>query len=360
MRLTFTGDIIIELPQFQKIGNGDYSTIFSEVKPIFEKTDLLIGNLETPLAGEEAGYTNHKWSFNSPDNLAVALKQVGFNILTTANNHCLDRGIPGLVRTLDKLDQVGIQHIGTFRRPSEKRHLNIQVEGKSVALLSCTYGTNSAFNRQMLSEDNEYMVSLTEKQTPPCELIKRWNIPMRAYNKIRNKLRFLNFGNKHAVHNKSLLHRIKTDIGNAKNEGADFIIMCLHYGGQYNDMPTEDTCKMVNWMFENGIDLVVANHEHVIHPIERRKDGRIAAYCLGNLTASPNSQVAAENASAQINKTDYSLVLHLDFNLDWTYPTISYEIIKSVIDNDGISRIKTVDTNDKNQEWLINKVESKL
>ena len=117
-RIAFTGDVMCP-PGLTEIctSNGIicYDDLFSRIKPELSDCDLLVGNLETPIAGAKLEYTHERYCFNSPDEFAVMLKNYGFGLLCLANNHCMDRGEEGIDRTLDTLDQIGIRHTGLYR-----------------------------------------------------------------------------------------------------------------------------------------------------------------------------------------------------------------------------------------------------
>lgn len=335
---------MVKMPQFAAIGEGDYSPMFDLIREELQSTDCLIGNLETPVAGREAGYSSRPYSFNTPDSFVKALKETGFHILTTANNHCLDRGREGVERTLDMLDVQGIKHIGTYRRRTDDRWIVLEIEGRKVALLSYTYGTNSVFNGHRLSRLNRFKVALTETQPPKLRVPTRWNIPLRLFNKIASKTIY---------RRRELLGDIKRDIVNAKKRGgADFVIMCLHYGGQYTDFPTPQTRKMVDWLFNNGVDLVIGNHEHIVHPIHRTPAGKVAAYCLGNFSSTPGDLSDDIKEIAVRNRTDYSLLLTLEFPVNWIYPTVSFKVLKSVLGEDGIARTMVAASDDPDEQWV--------
>ena len=145
-------------------------------------SNYIIGNLETPLAGEELVYSSHKWSFNTPDCFAESLKKAGFNLLTTANNHCLDRGKIGLLNTLKTLDRYGLEHIGTYAQKSDKEKIFIKdIGGLRFAFLSYTYGTNASLNGEYLGEDR-YMVNLFQDQEREIPRKKQY------FTRIMNKL----------------------------------------------------------------------------------------------------------------------------------------------------------------------------
>ena len=107
IKLTFVGDIMSEKIQNELSyidGKYDYSNMFDKgVMEFFEKSDYVVGNLETPIAGEKLKYSYKEYSFNTPENFLKTLKTIGIDCVTTANNHCLDRGVTGLKNTIDAL-----------------------------------------------------------------------------------------------------------------------------------------------------------------------------------------------------------------------------------------------------------------
>ena len=109
-KITIIGDIMCEprlLKASKSKGHYNFDGVFQNVKDLFKESDYVIGNLETPLAGKEKGYTNGLFSFNTPDEFADAVKASGIDLVTTANNHCFDRGIDGMIRTLEVLEKKG-------------------------------------------------------------------------------------------------------------------------------------------------------------------------------------------------------------------------------------------------------------
>lgn len=117
MKITIVGDIMCEPPILKAAkksdGTYDFSPMYEKVKPLFSESDYVIGNMETTLAGEEAGYTETFFSFNAPDSFGEAMKDAGFDLVTTINNHTLDRGAEGIIRTMEVLDKIGLPYTGT-------------------------------------------------------------------------------------------------------------------------------------------------------------------------------------------------------------------------------------------------------
>ena len=144
--LLFVGDLMQHQAQIDAArtpqGTYDYSPCFSLVKEQIAQADIAIGNLEVTLGGRPyKGYP----AFSAPDEYLKAIKDAGFDILLTANNHCLDRRKQGLERTLLMLDSLNIPHAGTYRDSAERRSsypLIIEKKGFRIALLNYTYGTN--------------------------------------------------------------------------------------------------------------------------------------------------------------------------------------------------------------------------
>ena len=102
IKLSFVGDLEVTY----KVNNeakikGNYDFLFENLKKELRNTDYLVGNLETPIAGKKLGYTNELYCFNTPEEFLKTLKKYNFKLLTTANNHCLDRGVKGLKKTLE-------------------------------------------------------------------------------------------------------------------------------------------------------------------------------------------------------------------------------------------------------------------
>ena len=102
--------------------------------------EITIANLETSFA--DAPYSNYP-TFNSPASLATALKDIGVDIITTAGNHCLDKGFKGLSETIDVLDSNGLEHLGTYKTAEDQEKLFVKdINGAKVAFIDYTYGTN--------------------------------------------------------------------------------------------------------------------------------------------------------------------------------------------------------------------------
>ena len=241
----FVGDVMqhdgqIEAAYSKKTGSYEYADGFKFVRPIINQYDIRIANLEVTLAGKPyKGYPQ----FSSPDELAETLVSSGFNVILTANNHSCDRGSKGVIRTLDKLDELGVMHTGTFRNAEERDKnypLMVNKNGYKVAILNYTYGTNG----------------LTVKE------------PL-IINYIDTAM-------------------IRKDIATAKERKADYIICNMHWGTEYKHLPTGYQKKYEQFCYDQGADMVIGGHPHVLQPIERKQiDGqdKLTVWSLGNFVS---------------------------------------------------------------------------
>lgn len=255
INLVFVGDIMGHDGQIKSAYNGntktyDYNDVFSFVSHYIKQADIAIGNLEVTLAGPP--YTGYP-QFSSPDQLAIALKNVGFDVLLTANNHCLDRGKNGLIRTIKILDSLNILHTGTFLDNIHRDTtfpLIIKIKDFIIALLNYTYGTNGI------------------KVQPPV-----------IVNYIDTTI-------------------ISKDIEKAKKYNPDFIIPILHWGNEYERNYNYEQKNLAEFFIKKGIKIIIGSHPHVVQPIEitysNNNDNQIIdkliVYSLGNFVSNQRSR----------------------------------------------------------------------
>lgn len=317
MKILFTGDILIYESQDKgcfKDGKRDYSPIFAQVKPLLDDADYVVGSLETTLAGAKAGYTNASYSFNTPDELLPALKWAGFDMLTTANNHCFDRGFDGHARTIEMLEKYGFDYTGTRLSNDAPSYLLKDFDGTKVAFVAYTYGTNSEANGVFVPKGKDYLVNLTRQQ----DLVIHRPLWKRVAKALLSRLRRskntsgiigdcvsaseINSG-RNAAYESAMLETIKQ----AKLE-ADIVIMCLHSGGQFNSKVEDYTQHLFDIIADAGADAIVCNHAHKILPVYKKGDCIIAS-ALGNFIFAPGEGYWVDGIDA-----DKSLLLTLEVN----------------------------------------------
>ena len=255
--LTAIGDVMCHNTQYwdayQKETNTyDFSYVFDDIKFDIQKSDISVASLETCFSGEERGYSNYP-TFNSPDSLAYSLKDIGIDVLSTAGNHCLDMGFDGLSRTIDVLNKADISHLGTYKTQEERDKILFKyTKGLKVAFINYTYGTNGI----PVPSDKPYCVNLIDKDL------------------------------------------IKKDIESAKSQNADVIVACMHWGTEYQTSPNNEQKDLADFLFQNGVNIILGNHPHVLQPFEKRtvtledgstQDGFII-YALGNFICDQNAE----------------------------------------------------------------------
>ena len=264
VKLAVVGDIMVHDYQYNEAydpttGEYDFMHNFQDVKKYFAGNDLVIGNLELTFGGPDRPYASFP-CFNTPDSFLDAVKDAGFNLLTTANNHSMDTGKAGLIRTLDKLDAYGIEHFGTYRSQEERDKIFYKdVNGIRFAFLSYTYGTNG------IPVPDSYLVNLIEEDT------------------------------------------MVPDIQEARKH-ADVVVVMPHMGNEYESYPRDIFVDWADMMFEAGADIVLASHPHVLQKMEYRKvdhgngihDGFLI-YSLGNFISSQTTP--PRNASIILHLT---------------------------------------------------------
>lgn len=251
IKLCVIGDIMCHNTQFKDALNSsntyDFSYVFSEIEPYFKNNDLNIGNLETTFAGSSRAYSGYP-TFNTPEALATDLKELGINVLSTANNHCMDTGYKGLVNTLDTLDSKGLEHMGTYRTEEESNSILIKdINGIKIAFLSYTYGTNGI----PVPSNKSFSVNLIDKE------------------------------------------KILEDIQKAKDNNVDLICTNMHWGVEYLDSPNSEQKELANFLFVNGVDIILGSHPHVLEKMEKvnvtTTDGKnkdcFVIYSLGNFVS---------------------------------------------------------------------------
>lgn len=271
--LTAIGDIMCHNTQYidaynDETGEYDFSYVFDDISLYTKTADICVGNLETTFAGEDVGYSSYP-TFNTPDSLAYELKDIGVDVLSTAGNHALDKGFNGLSRTIDVLNDADISHLGTYKTKEEQDKTLIKyVKGIKIAFVNFAYGTNGI----PIPSDKPYCVNLIDENL------------------------------------------MKEQIDRAKQEEPDIIIACMHWGTEYKTTPNSTQEQLTDFLFKNGVDIILGTHPHVLEPMEKRtvtlddgttKDGFVI-YSLGNFIADQNAEYTRDSIILNIDITKHT------------------------------------------------------
>lgn len=243
--LVFGGDLMQHMPQISsaRVADGyDYEECFRYIKSQVDYADVAVGNFETTLAGGSySGYPR----FCAPDDFLRGVKNAGFDVLLTANNHVCDRGQVGIERTILMMDSLHLGHLGSYTDSLQRERTYpylIEKNGFRIALLNYTYGTNG------LSVKAPNIVNYIDRE------------------------------------------QMAKDILRAKKMHPDCIIACMHWGLEYHLTPNDEQRELADWLFEQGVTHIIGGHPHVMQPLEVRTDSltgqrHVLAYSLGNFVS---------------------------------------------------------------------------
>jgi len=319
IKLTFAGDIMCEVEQLQAYtvdgADYDFREVFAGVCKWFADSDWVTANLETPIADERLCYTREQYSFNTPIEFARAVKACGVDLVSTANNHCLDRGVMGLKNTISALDACELAQVGINADAAAPRYLIREIGGIRVAFLAYTYGTNAFANRVYLKNNQSHVVNLLRRQELSGLKSKFLYGERKTFlHRALHKMLRLIFRPRippiwECSESGSCQRRqIRRDMRACREEKPDFIVVCMHEGGQYNPQPLPRTKKTASFFVEQGANAVIGNHEHVVHCCDANRlgAGTVKAYALGNFCGTVGVHKAPYDTMS-----DCSVLLHL-------------------------------------------------
>lgn len=261
LSLLFVGDLMQHKGQIESArradGHFDYGECFRYVAPEIKRADIAVANWEVTLGGKP--YTGYP-AFSAPDEFLYAVRNAGFDVLLTANNHCLDRREKGLERTLDKMDSLRILHTGTFRSKEEREReypLLVERKGFRITFLNYTYGTNG------IQVAAPYFVNYIIRE------------------------------------------QIRNDVLRARMMKPDVIIACMHWGVEYRLHPENSERELAAYLLELGVDHVIGSHPHVLQPIEVVEDAvtperHVIVYSLGNFISNMSQRYTDGGAMVKL------------------------------------------------------------
>lgn len=228
----------------------DFRPLLAGIRGPVAAADLALCHLEVPLTRNLRDLSGYP-VFNAPHHLADALASIGFDGCSVASNHSLDRGAAGVASTLRALAAADLGAAGTARSPRERRRIRMyRMRGVRVAHLSFTYGLNG-------------------RTAPP----RRWMVNI--------------------IEPRAVL----ADARRARRQGADVVVVSLHWGREYHADPTPTQRRLAGRLLASpAVDVIIGHHAHVVQPVARRH-GKVVAYGLGNLLS--NQTAACCVAAAQ-------------------------------------------------------------
>jgi poly-gamma-glutamate capsule biosynthesis protein CapA/YwtB (metallophosphatase superfamily) len=246
VRLTIevNGDILVHAPVWQRAlvdghGRYDFAPMLGEIRPYVQSADLAICHVETPMSPRPPeGYP----VFNTPPELARAIKQTGWRVCDTASNHSVDQGQYGIDQTGLALDRAGVLHTGSFSsRAAQRRTLIVNVKGVRVAFLAYTEMTNG------------------------IPLPHPWSVNIAKVAAVRRAARI------------------------ARRRGAQVVIVNFHWGTEYQAAPSAFQLATARALTTDpDITAIVGQHAHVVQPI-RRVNGKLVVFGEGQVLSNQSA-----------------------------------------------------------------------
>ncbi len=243
--LSMVGDVLLHMPVSdsgrKKNGSYNYDYLFRYIKKEIQSSDTALINQEVVLAGEKYGITGYP-SFNGRFQVGDAIEKAGFQVVLHATNHAMDQGKPGLLACLKHWENYhpNIKITGMYKSKKKASQITyVEKKGIRIAILNYTYGTNGI----PLPADMPYAINLLSEG------------------------------------------KVKADVKKAK-KNADFVVVCPHWGTEYQTTPDDNQKKWCRYFLKLGVDLVIGTHPHVIQPVKWMKGKKghnmLVFYSLGN------------------------------------------------------------------------------
>lgn len=236
LSLIMAGDALIHSSVYDDAyddGEYNFDKMLSLIKPIVKEHDLAFYNQETILGGTKLGLSSYP-SFNSPQEVGEAFTNAGFNIVSLANNHTLDRGRSAIISSNNYWKtKKDVLVNGSSNSLEERNNIKIkEMNGVKYTLLAYTTTTNG------IKSDKSYYVNIYSEQ------------------------------------------QVKKDIQKVRDQ-VDLLLVSMHWGEEYSTDVTQEQEKIANYLSNLGVDIIIGHHPHVIEPIDYIDD-TLVIYSLGN------------------------------------------------------------------------------
>ena len=237
-----TGDLLMHEPiiTHSKFDDGyNFDLIYTYLKDYASKVDYSVANLETTLRGIEDGYEYSGYpQFNCPDEIVDATKNAGFDMLLTANNHSYDTRYKGMIRTLEVIDEKGLDRLGIIKEETEKKYTVKEINGIKIGMICYTYETDTdpdeiALNGIALNEDAEKRVNAF------------------SYGELD-----------------TFYETIEGQFKAMKEDGAEALVLFIHWGDEYQTKQNKKQSAIAQKLCDLGVDVIVGGHPHVVQPID--------------------------------------------------------------------------------------------
>lgn len=275
--LTAVGDIIVHSEQIVAAYNNEnksyeFDDEFQYIKKYIEESDIAYGTIEGTYSGGQLGYSGYP-VFNTPESMLGALKNTGFDIINGANDHILDKDVSGYLATINNIKEAGLKYVGIKEKEEDNSFIIEKINGIKIGFTSCTFSEVNSNGERVLNEI-----------TVPTKLSN--NINTFSYSNIENDML-----------------KLKIQIDEMKDKGADFIVVGMHWGNEYSTTPSEEQRKIAKILNSYGVNLILGSHPHVIQPIETITDEAtmnetLVVYSMGNFLSNQRFETMGNSLAA--------------------------------------------------------------
>lgn len=324
--ITGTGDLMFYDYQMQRAYDKenetfDFSPSFQYISKYLAESSYVLGNFEGTMAGKDNGSGSNDYgywadsqnmNFNIPEAAAQDLKEAGFDMLTTANNHVFDSGTDGVASTIDFITAAGLDQTGSFKNESDSRYVIKNVDGVNVGIIAYTNKVDT-----QLDDSNRYMINTLDEFS------------------------------------ESQISLMCSQIQEMRKAGAEYVVVNLHFGDKYVSEVSEQEQNLARRLVEAGADVIFGSYPHVVKPMEvinaTNSDGTsrtgLVFYSLGNFISSMQYQSSngyprdlGAIANVLITKTSDGIQLDgveiIPTYVDWTDTDIAVLPVCEVHDNE--------------------------
>jgi hypothetical protein len=263
LRLLAVGDVLLHMPIIryaQEGGSYNFGKIFTSIAPFLEGYDIAFYNQESPIAGDVSKLSGYP-CFNSPPQIADTMVRLGFNVVSLANNHTMDKGIKGVLNSVQLWKNKNVDPIGSYATDTDANQPAIKEKnGIRYALFAYTTLTNQA-----VPIDKPYLLNTFTKE------------------------------------------KAKKDITSVR-PAVDLVIVSMHWGVEYDHLPSKSQQDIAHYLAELGVDIILGHHPHVIQPIQMLNN-TLVIYSLGNFLS---SQSTDERLTGMVVTMDIKKAAHIE------------------------------------------------
>lgn len=276
-----TGDVLIHKTVYEDASNGDGTYDFCKqmkhIKPLINNHDLAFYNQESIIGGKDLGLSTYP-RFNSPDEIADCMISLGFNLVSLANNHTMDKNEKGVLYSVNYWKTKNVLTAGSYNSLEDRSELRIKEKNEiKYTLLSYTTVTNGL----LPPAGKEYLTNIYSEEKAKEDI-----------EKLRDKV--------------------------------DLLIVAMHWGTEYTQKPTEEQTKIANYLASLGVDLIIGHHPHVLQPIQYIGN-TLVLYSLGNYISGQQGvdrltgALISFNITKQVNEDKTTKLSFSDINADLIY-----------------------------------------